>query len=86
MHGGKKTRIKPKEVGCPPTVLQSKPVQILPFCTRNCLLPLKVLLHFQAKRKDKVNHHKLCYLSFIRRNKGLLFNTGYQLMTASITF
>lgn len=43
-----KTGIKSKEVGCPSKVLQSTPVQILPFGTRTCLLPLKVVLHFQA--------------------------------------
>lgn len=52
MHGDKNQESNLQEVACPSKVLQSKPVQILPFFrTRNCQLPLKMVLQFQSSKK-----------------------------------
>lgn len=46
IHENKNQESNLQQVSCPTTVLQPKPVQILPFSTRKFLLPLKVVLHF----------------------------------------
>lgn len=54
IHGDKNQEPNLEEVSCPTMILQRKSVQILPLSsTRNCLLPLKVVLHFQAS-KEKI--------------------------------
>jgi len=67
IHGDKKQESNLQEVSCLTMVLQPfKPVQILPFFSiRNCLLPLKVVLHFQDSTEKRQSPFMSCVISHL---------------------
>lgn len=73
MHEDKNQESNLQEAGHPFKVLQSKPMQILPFfCTRNFLLPLKVVLHFQASKENIKPTTMNCVISHNKIQRALV--------------